>query len=143
MFAMRPDAAKLIQPHGRVTRTRVRVLEMLLDAPHALTHGEIEAGLGADISADRVTLYRVLDWLVAKGLAHRVAGDDRAWRFNAALREDHRHAHFHCSRCGQVFCLSDLHASFAAALPQGYRFERADVSIRGLCPACSRATDAT
>jgi Fur family ferric uptake transcriptional regulator len=143
VLSTRLDAAKIIQPHGRVTRARVRVLEMLLDAPHALSHGEIEAGLAGEISADRVTLYRILDWLVASGLAHRVRGEDRTWRFNAVVQGDDRHAHFHCSRCGQVFCLVDLQPLEAPRLPDGFRLERADLSLRGLCPACGKATDAT
>lgn len=127
----------LVQSHGRATPARVRVLEVLLAAPHALSHAEIEARLEAGYCPDRVTLYRVLDWLVSQGLAHKVAGDDRAWRFNAVDRENHSHAHFHCSRCGQVFCLSELQPAFAFNLPPGYQYQKADLSIQGLCPSCS------
>lgn len=134
---MPADAETLIQSHGRATPARVRILEILLAAPHALSHAEVEARLEADLCPDRVTLYRVLDWLVSNGLAHKVAGDDRTWRYNAVDLENHGHAHFHCTRCGQVFCLSELQPAFAINLPPGYRYERAELSIQGLCPQCS------
>jgi len=72
---------------GRVTPARLAVLEILLDSAAALSHHELEDAVekhGVDV--DRVTLYRVLDWLVERGLAHRIAADDRVWRFNAAER---------------------------------------------------------
>lgn len=134
-----PSALTLIQPHGRTTPARVHVLEVLLAAPHALTHTEVEARLGKDCP-DRVTLYRVLDWLVTNGLAHKIAGEDRAWRFNAVDRANHGHAHFHCTRCGQVFCLSELQPAFAFNLPPGYQYQKAELTIQGLCPRCSGRT---
>lgn len=132
-------AESLIKPHGRTTPARVRVLDVLLAAPHAMSHAEIESRLDEDICPDRVTLYRVLDWLVSKGLAHKVASDDRAWRFNAVepSGQGHGHAHFHCTRCGQVYCLNELQPAFAFNLPPGYRFESAELTIQGLCPACT------
>jgi Fur family ferric uptake transcriptional regulator len=133
---MPANAEALIQPHGRATPARVHVLEVLLAARHALTHAEVEARLEAGRCPDRVTLYRVLDWLVSKGLAHKVAGDDRAWRYNAVDRGNHGHAHFHCRRCGQVFCLSELQPAFAINLPPGYQYESAELSIQGVCPRC-------
>jgi Fur family ferric uptake transcriptional regulator len=64
-------------------------LQMLLDALCALSHHDVEAGM-REIGEhfDRVTLYRVLEWLVVQGLAHKVAAEDRSWRFNAILDGD-------------------------------------------------------
>jgi len=62
----------LIRAAGvKVTRGRVRVLDALRGARQPLCHGEIEALLGGDGASalDRVTLYRILDSLVACGLA--------------------------------------------------------------------------
>ncbi len=134
---MTAPAETLIQPLGRATPARVQVLEALLASPRALTHAEIEARLNAADCPDRVTLYRVLDWLVSQGLAHKIAGDDRAWRFNAVDRANHGHAHFHCTRCGQVYCLNELQPAFAFNLPPGYQYQKAELSIQGLCPKCS------
>ena len=54
------SARELIAAHGgRVTRTRVAVIEALQRSAHPLSHDEIGAALAADgIAHDRVTLYR-------------------------------------------------------------------------------------
>ncbi len=133
---------RLLDVGARVTPAREQVLQMLLQSPRALSHLDIEtAARESGLTFDRVTLYRVLDWLVTQGLAHKIEGRDRVWRFNAATvtATEHGHAHFHCSRCGQVFCLEQLQPSFALTLPAGFRFEKAELTIQGVCPACGKA----
>lgn len=127
----------------RSTPARLAVLDILLATPRALTHSEIaDAARKAGSEQDRVTLYRVLDWLVEKGLAHRIAGEDRVWRFNALAGEareqagTHEHAHFQCSRCGRLYCLDGLRPAFAFTLPPGFRCDHAELTLRGLCPDC-------
>lgn len=133
--------------HGageRSTPARLAVLDILLAAPRALTHAEIAATARKKGSAlDRVTLYRVLDWLVEKGLAHKIAGEDRVWRFNALPGEArdqvgaHEHAHFQCRRCGRLYCLDGLRPAFAFTLPPGFRCDHAELTLRGTCPDCA------
>ena len=124
---------------GRVTPARLAVLEILLDSAAALSHHEVEDAVekhGVDV--DRVTLYRVLDWLVERGLAHRIAAEDRVWRFNAAEHlHAAEHAHFHCTRCGQIVCLDGPDSTATFALPQGYQPERTEITIHGRCPRCA------
>lgn len=136
------DAAQRIgQRGGRATRTRTAVLDILTRAGRPLSHDEVASALAADaIAHDRVTLYRTLDWLVEQSLAHRVAGPDRAWRFNAVADEGHSHAHFHCQRCGGVFCLENLQPAIAATLPKGFALERAELTFHGRCPNCTGAS---
>lgn len=137
-------AADLIAAHGgRVTRTRVAVVDALEGSDHPLSHDELAASLGASgVAHDRVTLYRALDWLVARGVAHRVTGSDRAWRYGLVRQAAHQHAHFHCERCGHVFCLENLQPAFALVLPSGYTLERAELILHGACPACQGAAAA-
>jgi Fur family ferric uptake transcriptional regulator len=136
----RHSAHEMLRNVGeRATPARETVLDVLLDAPCALTHQEIEQyARERGLAADRVTVYRVLDWLVARRYAHRIAGEDRVWRFNAAGPEAHGHAHFRCTACGQVFCLNDLQPGLGFNLPKGFQFERAELTIQGLCPDCSK-----
>ena len=76
---------------ARATPARVRVLRLLREAPAPLSHAEIEVRLG-DMAIDRVTLYRVLDWLVDSGLAHKSADAGRVFRFSAMdLTAEERH----------------------------------------------------
>ena len=134
------SARDLIAAHGgRVTRTRVAVIEALQTSSHPLSHDEIGAALAADaIAHDRVTLYRALDWLVEQGIAQRIAGGERAWRFEIRRDGDHRHAHFHCERCGQIVCLEDVPAT-APTLPAGFAVARAELVLHGACADCGRA----
>ena len=133
------DAEAMIKQAGvRSTVARVRVLNELLAADHALTHNEIEQVLSdANVEIERVTLYRVLEWLVDQELAHKVVGADRVWRFNAQKNPVPRHAHFNCTQCGRVFCLENLNPVLAVSLPPGFHMQKADISLQGLCPACN------
>jgi Fur family ferric uptake transcriptional regulator len=121
----------------RRTPARQTILTLLLDANNALSHQDIHELLKArNEPFDRVTLYRVLDWLVAKKLAHKLAGEDRIWRFNAASDEQHVHPHFHCIQCGKVSCMATVHVNITP-LPKGYRSINADTTIQGACPDCA------
>jgi Fur family ferric uptake transcriptional regulator len=121
----------------RLTAPRAAVLGALLASDTALTHHEIEAALRPTSGVDRVTVYRVLDWLVALGLAHRIAGEDRTWRFRASRDPSHGpHAHFTCSGCGRTVCLEDVAVPSAVRLPRGYRPQKVELTVSGLCAAC-------
>lgn len=128
----------IVAQGGRITRTRVAVLEILLAAERSLTHDEIGAAL-TDIGFkhDRVTLYRTLDWLVESGVAHKLVGDDRARRFGAVASGPHEHPHFHCDRCGKVVCLEGLQPAVAVNLPGGYQLDRTELVLHGACSNCT------
>jgi Fur family ferric uptake transcriptional regulator len=106
----------------RVTDARIKVLAALLGAPYAFSHQDVQDTL-ADM--DRVTLYRTLDCLTDAGLAHKIAGDDRVFRYNAAVEhhehgdpahaQQHQHGHFKCTRCSRVFCIDNVDEGLLAA----------------------------
>lgn len=132
-------AEEMIRAHGhRVTRSRVRVLAALLGANHPLAHQELAEALELAEHIDRVTLYRVLEWLTENGLAHRVLGEDRVWRYGMRDNHDaHQHAHFKCHDCGQVFCLDELNTAYAVSVPIGYQAKEIELTIKGRCATCS------
>lgn len=122
---------------ARVTQGRIQVLSVLQQADRALTHHEVEAQVLAAVPLDRVTIYRVLDWLTREGIAHKVPGDDRVWRFTIAGRQQaHRHAHFQCTDCSQVICLDEVPSSLRPRLPAGYRSTGVEVTVKGQCRDC-------
>ncbi|MDW8469441.1 MAG: transcriptional repressor [Burkholderiales bacterium] len=132
----RQAAARVRETGERVTAARVSVLAALLGARAPLSHAELERRV-AHARMDRVTLYRVLEWLVARGLARRIAAADRAWRFVAAGGGHEAHAHFHCRGCGKVLCLERAKtARVAAPVPPGFRADGIEVTVRGLCRGC-------
>lgn len=121
---------------ARVTQPRVQVLATLLGAERAMSHHEIEALLAGQ-SIDRVTVYRVLDWLVGQRLAHRISGQDRVWRFGAVTgAEEDQYAFFECEQCGQVVPLADA-PKHTVALPKGFDLRRVQLFATGLCDTCT------
>jgi Fur family ferric uptake transcriptional regulator len=130
---------------ARVTGARVKVLAALLEAGGALTHTDVQRrleGAPAPELLDRVTLYRVLEWLVEAGLAHRVSGPDRVWRFSAqgAPHDPHgQHGHFKCRRCERMFCMkasAGLGRTVRAMLPDGFAGDEVELTVLGLCADC-------
>lgn len=122
---------------ARATPARIRVLELLSSAPVPLSHHDVERALG-DAMLDRVTLYRVLDWLVASGLAVKRADERRVWRFTlAGGGQHHSHVHFRCEACGRVYCL-DAPAPIAPRMPEGFTLARLEFDLSGRCAECNR-----
>lgn len=143
----------------RVTAARVKVLAALLEARNAVSHQDLQDGLG---ELDRVTLYRALDCLTDAGLAHKIAGDDRIFRYSAGAEHgggaqphaQHSHGHFKCTRCARVFCLDDGNRSVAApsaqtslqrqlqeilrqTLGDGFQSHDIELTIKGWCADCA------
>lgn len=128
--------ADLLRAAGvKVTPGRVRVLEALRAAPQPLSHADLEARLA---DADRVTLYRVLDSLVACGLALKAVDARGVFRFSAsgARREHGGHVHFRCTDCGGVFCLKAAPPP-PPKLPRGFHLAEVEFDVRGTCAACA------
>lgn len=123
---------------GRVTRTRLRVLIVLLSSDGALNHADVQEQV-PDI--DRVSLYRILDWLTEKKIAFRITDTDGHRRYGIdGHGDDHHHAHFHCLDCGTTTCLPEV-PNPAVKLPPGYQGTSTKVLISGQCPACQEAPD--
>lgn len=136
---------RLRQLGARVTQPRVAILACLIDAAEPLTHQAVIDRLPADGEVDRVTVYRVLDWLVEQGVAQKRAGNDRVFRFTlvehvAARAEVHRqHSHFHCTRCDRTFCLASAGKSVAPKVPSGFAVEHVELTVNGVCAECGKA----
>lgn len=129
-------AAEQLRAAGvRVTPARLRVLDALAEFARPVGHAELEARL----DLDRVTIYRVLDALVAGGLAARSLDDRGVFRFSTAeVRRRHAgHAHFRCNDCGSVYCL-DVPPPPPPELPRGFKADAVEVDVRGTCVNCGR-----
>ena len=121
------------------TNARVLVLNTLLNAPLPLSHPEIQKHIIEPI--DRVTIYRVLDWLGTQGFVHSVISPDKTRRFkanpdDASQQSEHQHAHFECIECGQVFCLNNVNHAITQSLPEQFIASNIHLSISGICANC-------
>ena len=131
----------------RLTQPRIVVLACLLASGSANSHLDVAGMLADHHAVDRVTVYRVLEWLVNLGIAHRIAGDDRVWRFMVSTQgvmaksvpsgQHGHHAHFTCQTCGQTFCLDKAIPKVDVKLPKGFRTSEIDLVVRGRCAACA------
>ncbi len=133
-------AAQSLRAVGaKLTTPRRLILGVLQAALAPQTHREVLERLRALqlTEIDRVTVYRVLDWLVEQGLAHKAADSQGIFRFSQAQPSvvHESHVHFRCTRCGGVFCLKDAPPQ-RPRLPKGFRLGGMTVDIRGECAQC-------
>ena len=132
------QATRLLQQHGAVlTPARARVLQLLLAADAAMSHQALQQAASASGQPfDKVTLYRVLDWLVAQGLVHSVMGHDRVRRFSP-MQAHSTHAHFECRDCGRLFCLRGTLPLAKPEIPEGFQPDHLDITVHGRCADCA------
>lgn len=139
----------------RPTKARTAVLNTLINSHTALSQPEILSALQGVKEIDRVTVYRVLDWLQENVLIHKISTDDRAWKYqlNSPKRQfkaasslstrminNHGHAHLLCQTCGTVLCIHELSAHIPQAILETYQVSNIDISLKGLCPQCQQST---
>jgi len=125
---------------ARVTSCRVQILSLLQAAREPLSHTNIEELLSKNKlpKIDRVTLYRVLDWFVDVGLAHKANNTRGVFCFSAAEPnvQHKQHMHFRCTDCGSVLCL-DAPIPTPPKLPSGFHLSNIEFDISGECPDCT------
>ena len=122
------------------THNRVRVLQVIGGNSSPLSAQDIYATLSRTADINRVTVYRILDLLVDKGMVERLSSGGRSLVYGLAPNENHpAHPHFHCRSCGVLQCLQpgsltvDLESiqnSFAGEI-QGV-----EVRVDGICKNC-------
>jgi Fur family zinc uptake transcriptional regulator len=123
-----------------LTPLRRAVLALVLQAERPLTAYQLLERLQTARRAAPPTIYRALDFLLARRLVHRI---ERLGAFVACAEPDHEHALVQfliCRQCRAVTELDDHHVAEAvAAAAEGARFrlEHAVIEIDGLCAACA------
>jgi Fe2+ or Zn2+ uptake regulation protein len=131
-----PGIAHQLAANGiRLTRQREEVFGILLQKRDHPTATELFLRAKKHMpSISLATIYNCLDALVASGLVKQVNLNRAPTRYCANLKE---HSHFYCESCGTV---SDVETPVKKgwSLPGGYTVSQAEVSLRGLCPKCSK-----
>lgn len=135
------DYADLLTARGiGVTRNRLRVLEIIGNHNFPLSAGDIYQTLAGHASINRVTVYRILDLLVDRGLVQRLSGGGRSFVYGLAPSEHHpAHPHFFCKSCGHMECLKPQSLSVDTE-PMQRTFmgviENVEVRVDGVCKTC-------
>ena len=119
------------------TDQRRTILEVLLDAKGPQTADEIMTAISRK-SANRVTVYRVLESMVGAGLVHKAFIHKRAEHFELADRCTNLqcHPHFTCVSCGATNCVVGVSVPLVKRLEEGFIIHRQQVHLEGLCPRC-------
>jgi Fur family ferric uptake transcriptional regulator len=122
------------------TPNRHRVLEVIGNNSSPLSAQQIFDTLSRCDNINRVTVYRILELLVDKGLVERINGGGRSFVYGLAPNENHpAHPHFYCKNCGNLECLNTqslnvdlqhMQRTFAGLI------ENVEVRVDGVCKNC-------
>ena len=145
-----PDVERLISRIGlRRTRATAAVLDFFLTHPNqTVTHADLEAELAErGLAVNRVTLYRLLDRLVAHQVLDKHPDEQsRHWRFGwRDSASDPALPRFECDECHRHFDLPEASGPTRAVAEQllhtlsslGHVGQRVDLSIHGTCAGCN------
>ena len=135
------DIIKTLKNRGlRVTPQRFGVYANLLAREDHPTVDQILRDLNQEApTSSQATVYSALQALREVGLVREVLLEEGVCRYDANIAPHH---HFRCSCCGAIDDINwntfpDIDLS---QLRQGLRVERYEVTVAGLCDACSTNT---
>jgi len=126
----------------RLTAPRRRVLELLLEAAEPVKAYDLIARYGRDgQTAKPPTVYRALDFLEKRGLAHRIASIT-AYVACTGQGPEHAAAFLICDCCGATQEVAGEAALglVQAAADAGYEIERTTLEAHGRCRNCRTDT---
>ncbi len=125
---------------GRATPQRLVILRELRRLRRHATAEEIARAVRTDLPGTSMpTVYATLELLVDLGLARRLDIG-----FDAAIYDPRTEPHQHavCRRCGRLEDLDvelDASGALRAARRKGFRPDRPELIVSGLCAGCARA----
>lgn len=119
---------------------RDRIIELLGEQECALSAAEMERILrhrGRPIA--RASIYRVLDLLVARGLAERIVTGQGEARFEPLEPSGEHHHHLVCGQCGRLVAFDD--PGLEKAIDKlsdrlGVTVDSHEILLRGACEKC-------
>ncbi len=137
---MQNEVAEILKRNQlSVTGSRRKILELFHQSNSALAHADIEKEVREKF--DRVTIYRTLQTFVEKGIIHTIPTASDSIRY-ALCHEDcteghhhDNHLHFLCDNCGSTYCLDNI-TTPEVKLPKGFKVNRVDVVVSGICKNC-------
>ena len=124
-----------------ITESRKKILNLFLNVPGALAHGDIERKAGEKF--DRVTVYRTLQTFVEKGIIHTIPTTDNSVRYalckdNCAGGHHHDdHVHFICLQCGTTLCLEEVVVP-EIKMRRGFSINEIEMVVKGICLDCQQ-----
>jgi len=120
------------------THQRQKIYEALVSRPGHYSPEEIYAQVKQDLpSISLATVYKNLRTFVQAGMLRDVSPHHGSWRVDANTSPHH---HLVCTRCHSITDLDiDLlqPVKLQGRLPSGFRLEKFNVEVHGVCKACA------
>ncbi len=135
------DYAQILEAANlNLTTNRLKILEIIGNNRSPLSAKEIYDTLSRNKDINRVTVYRILDLLVKKGIINRLTSGERTFHYGMAPNKNHpAHPHFYCKHCGAIECLNPeaLHIEMES-LKKTYPgvIENVEIRVDGICKNC-------
>jgi len=122
----------------RNTAQRRAIRAVLEAAGRPLSTAEVLKGSKKAVPGiGMATVYRTLGAFVDEKIAVAVALPDEPPRYEMAGKEHHHH--FRCRKCERVFEVEGCVGALKTSAPRGFRVERHEVVLYGLCPGCRKS----
>jgi len=122
------------------TPRRIAVLRTIGNAPRPMAAPEILERLRGRTPMNKVTLYRILDLLVDRGMISRLSGGDRSFRYGMGSTVHHpEHPHLLSHECGELECLApDLlpRIKKKSFIKGKGLIQSLDIRYQGICEKC-------
>lgn len=136
-------AEKILVNKGiRPTKTRLAIFKYLKRKFYAVTLKEIETAFikksDDNKTVDRTTVYRIVKLFQEEGLVHQIDDGTAIAKYAVSNEEGlDLHLHFHCTHCGNTFCLPDKVSP--DCLPDKYEINDVNLVLKGVCMNCKKA----
>ena len=135
------DAEEILSARGiKPTANRVLVMRELIRSSRPVSLADLESSL--EFSMDKSSIFRVLEIFAANDAVHVIEDGSRSLKYELCHSGgkhsiSDQHAHFHCERCGETFCLEAAKVPLID-IPEGFLSHSINYMIKGICPKCGR-----
>lgn len=131
---------KIKESGGRVTKTKLAVLNTLKDLGTALNPYEIATKIkGTGGKIDVVTVYRILEALEKLKLVHKSEKGFTRCMHYSCNNSEHCHHHFNCNKCQQIFEVHINDNDFIESIKKQFKnlsINSHDFRFSGICNKC-------
>lgn len=134
------ELVRVLHQRGqRVTSQRIVVHRALRELDRHVTAEEVHSAVAERLPGLSLpTIYSTLDLFEELGIVRRIGREQGAILFEPRMRDHHHAACRSCGRIDDVEADLDAAPALRAARRRGFRPERAELVVTGLCAACAR-----